>query len=51
MFCYKRKNKVQASPTPSKNSAYIPMGFQWAEVFKDSLDKLNTEQRLVIFDF
>lgn len=47
----KVKRKVEASPAPSKNSACIPTGFQWTKVFKDSFDKLNTEQRLVIFDF
>ena len=50
-FFIKVKGKIEASPAPSKNSAYIPMGFQWAQVFKDSFDKLNTEQRLFIFQF
>lgn len=41
----KRQSKAEASPAPPKNSACILMGFQWTEVYKDSLDKLNTEKR------
>lgn len=44
-FVIKVKGKAEASPAPSKNSACIPMDFWWTEAYKDSLDKLKTEQR------
>lgn len=44
-FATKVKGKVEANSVLSVNIAYIAMGFQWAQVFKDSFDKLNREQR------
>lgn len=42
-FATKVKGKVGENSVPSVKIAYIPMGFQWAQVFKDSF--------AVTFDF